>query len=331
VVRFIKTGLTLLGVLAFGVCMLGIVVTGPVVLRPPGVELGEVDVSADRLRRTVRKVCEEFAPRGFEHPENLDRLAGWIESRFAETGLEVELQDYDTPHGRFRNVVARRQGLDPEAGALIVGAHYDSYEGLPGANDNASGVAVLLELVRHLDSNAPRMTHYFVAFGSEEPPFFGTEQMGSAAFARSLERRGVDVRLMIALDLVGSYSDVPGSQNFPLPGLGLLYPDAGNFVAIVGDLGSGAAIRRVKSRMKASGAIPVHSFRAPARIPGVNWSDNLPFRERDLPAVLVTDTAFMRYPHYHSAEDTPEKLDYERMAQLTHALLAVLWEPPERP
>lgn len=327
----VKIGLGLLAVLAFVVCMLGIVVSGPVVLRPPGVEMGDVDVSAERLRRTVARLCGEFAPRDFEHPENLDRAANWIESRFTEAGLAVEMQNYETPQGQFRNVVASRQGLDPEAGALIIGAHYDAYGGFPGANDNASGVAVLLELVRHLDATPPRMTHYFVAFGTEEPPFFRTEHMGSAVFARSLEQRGVDVRLMIALDLVGFYSDLPGSQRFPLPGLGLLYPDAGNFVAIVGDLGSGAAIRRVKSRMKASGAIPVYSFRAPARVPGVNWSDNLPFRERELAAVLVTDTAFMRYPHYHAAKDTPEKLDYERMAQLTHALLAVFWEPPDAP
>jgi len=308
--------------LVFVYCLLGILVTGPVVVRPGLLEL-DLDVSPQRLKSSVETLCRDFAPRDFEHTENLDRAAMWIAGKFRETGLDVETQEYVLAEGRYRNVVAHRQGSDPDAGVKIIGAHYDAYRDYAGANDNASGVAVLLELARTLSQDTPRGARYFVAFSTEEPPFFGSEDMGSHVFAKSLVDRSVPVDMMVALDLVGYYSDKPGSQRFPVPGLRWLYPDKGNFVAVVGDLGSGASIRQIKREMRSTRAIEVHSFRAPAAVAGVDWSDHFSFRKLGLPGVLVTDTAFMRYSHYHTPLDTPEKLDYERMAQLVVALHAV--------
>jgi Zn-dependent M28 family amino/carboxypeptidase len=187
-------------------------------------------------------------------------------------------------------------------------------------------VDLLLELARTLPAARPRATRILAAFATEEEPFFGTERMGSHVFARGLREAGVQVESMISLDLVGYFSDAPGSQRLPLPGLSLLYPDRGDFIAVVGDMKSGPTIMRVKHGILASGAIPVHSFRAPASRFPVLLSDHWSFRQMGFPAVQITDTAFMRYPYYHRPEDVPEHLDYERMADLVVGLHGVLFE-----
>lgn len=320
-------GLILAGlVLLFLGCLLAILITGPVIVRPQKVEL-EAQISVERLRRDARILCSDFTPRSYLHRENLDRAADWLAEELRASGLEVEFQDYEIGENRYRNVVGIRRGLEGSRRVMVLGAHYDAYGEFPGADDNASGVAVLLELARTLPPDRPQMDQYLVAFSTEEPPFFGTDDMGSYRFAQRLREREQRVELMVALDLVGYYSDEPGSQGFPLPGLGLLYPDRANFIAVVGDLRSGSAIKRVKAGMLGAGDLPVHSFRAPRAISGVRWSDHDSFRRLDMPAVLVTDTAFMRYPHYHTQSDTPEKLDYDRMARLVRALHGVLRGP----
>jgi hypothetical protein len=310
-------------VLVFLFCLMAIVLTSPVVVRGKG-RAQKMQISVERLRRDVNRLCSEFTPRSYRDHDNLARAAEWIEGELRSSGLRVEIQEYELREGVYRNVIGIRESEHSDASAMIIGAHYDAYGDFPGADDNASGVAVLLELVRTLPAKAPLARQYFVAFCTEEPPFFGSNDMGSFHFARELLERRVPVDLMIALDLVGRYSDQPGSQRFPLPGLGLLYPDRGNFVAVVGDLGSGATIRRVKRGMLATGAIAVESFRAPAALAGVRWSDHDSFRRLGQPAVLVTDTAFMRNEDYHTRNDTPDKLDYERMAGLVRALHGVL-------
>ena len=322
---WLRRGFYALVVLLFAGALLGMFVTGPVVIRVPALDL-QVEPSPDRLRSTVERLCHDDAPRSHDHPENLDRIATWIAGEFGDAGLEVQVQEYGAEQGRFRNVIGRRAGSDASAGAIVIGAHYDAVEGSPGANDNASGVAVLLELIRTLPSVTTERTHYFVAFSTEEPPFFGTDAMGSRVFAAQLDEQDVDVTLMVALDLVGYYSDDPNSQNFPSPLFRLLYPSRGNFVAVIGDARSGEAIDRAKRGMMAAGKLPIHSLRAPVSSGLVHLSDHWSFRRRGMPAVLITDTAFMRYPAYHRADDTPEKLDYERMAELVRSLHGLLWE-----
>ena len=316
---YVTVGLVFVG------SLLGIVLTGPVVVRVPRFDMG-VHPSAERLRSSVEKLCSEFTPRSYRDVRNLDRAADWIAGRFRDSGLDVELQEYGIETAVYRNVIARRAGNDPAAGVIVIGAHYDAYGDMPGADDNASGVAVLLELARTLPDVQHRRTHYLVAFSTEEPPHFGTDDMGSYVFARELRQRGVDVALMVALDLVGFYSDEPGSQRFPSAAFRLLYPGRGNFIAVLGDLQAGSGIESAKRGMLAGGRLPVHSLRAPVSTELVHMSDHRSFRRLGFPGVLVTDTAFMRYPHYHKAEDTPEKLDYKRMAELVKSLHGILWE-----
>ncbi len=316
---YVTVGLVFVG------SLLGIVLTGPVVVRVPRLDMG-VHPSSGRLRGSVEKLCSDFTPRSYRDVRNLDRAADWIADRLRDSGLEVELQEYRIETAMYRNVIARRAGSDPSAGAIVIGAHYDAYGDMPGADDNASGVAVLLELARTLPDVQHRRTHYLVAFSTEEPPYFGTDDMGSYVFARQLRRRGVDVALMVALVLVGFYSDEPGSQRFPSAAFRLLYPGRGNFIAVIGDLKAGPGIERAKRGMRAGGKLPVHSLRAPMSTGFVHLSDHWSFRRLGFSGVLVTDTAFMRYPHYHQPEDTPEKLDYERMAELVKSLHGILWE-----
>ncbi len=322
----VRTALFAIVGTAFVGSLIGIMLSGPVVVRVPRLHLDLPRISPERLRADVERLCSEFTPRSFRHIANLDRAAQWIAAELRAAGLEVEIQEYRLAGGVYRNVVARRPSGHPTEDVVVVGAHYDAYQDFPGANDNGSGVAVLLELARTLPDVPPRRDQYFVAFSTEEPPLFDSESMGSFVFADGLRRAGRKVLWMAALDLVGYFSDEPHSQRFPLPGLGLLYPHRGDFIAVVGDLGAGPSIDRIKRGMMATAALPVHSFRAPSRLAPVLWSDHVSFRRLGLQGVQITDTAFMRYPHYHTADDTPEKLDYARMARVVEALHGALWE-----
>lgn len=311
--------------------LLGIVLTGPIVVRVPRLDFnGLIHVSSERLRRDVQKLCGELSPRSYLDTGNLDRAADWIAGELRAAGLEVELQEYRLTSGVYRNVVGVRRGVDRAAAVSVVGAHYDAFDEFPGADDNASGVAVLLELARSLPEGPRRYDQYFVAFSTEEPPWFDTDSMGSHVFAESLKREGREVEWMVALDMVGYFSDTPGSQQFPSGLMRLLYPDRGDFIAVVGDLRAGPTIDRVKRGMLATEALPVYSLRAPASVAPVLWSDHASFRRLGFPGVQVTDTAFMRYVHYHTAGDTPDHLDYERMALLVEALHGLLWEGQSR-
>jgi hypothetical protein len=314
-------------VLVFAGSLVVILVTGPVVVRAPAIDLGGLRASRERLRADVERLCSEFTPRSYLDTEALDRAADWLAAELGTAGFEVALQAYPVDGRVYQNVVARRRGSDPSKGVVVIGAHYDAYREFPGADDNASGVAVLLELARTLPQAQATRDRYLVAFSTEEPPYFGSDSMGSYVFAKSLLDQGRGVERMLALDMVGYFSDLPRSQSLPARVLRPLYPDRGDFIAVVGDIRSGRSISRTKRGIIATGAIPVHSFRAPAAlVPPVLWSDHLSFRKLGFPAAQITDTAFMRYTRYHTPADTPDQLDYERMARLVEALHGVLWE-----
>jgi len=322
---WLRRGFYAFVVLLFAAALVGMFLTGPVVVRVPPLHL-EVEASAERLAATVGRLCTDFVPRDAAHPANLVRAAFFIAGELDAAGLEVEIEDYELPEGRFHNVVATRRGTDPGAGAIVIGAHYDAAAGSPGAQDNASGVAVLLELARTLPRGAPRRTHYLVAFSTEEPPHFGGDGMGSYAFARRLQEQGTAVRLMLSVDRVGYLAGKPCPRSRSLL-LHWLYPDSGDAIAVVGDAESGKAIERAKRGLMRAGALDVRSFRAPRRTGLVDLSDHGSFRRLGFPAVQVTDPMFF-CPQLDTdlAGDTPDDLDYARMADLVRALHGVLWE-----
>jgi hypothetical protein len=257
---------------------------------------------ASRLERHVLELASG------ERNGDLEKPARYIEGAL---GDKAASQHFMSGGRKVRNI-------EVGSGDIVVGAHYDTVPGSPGADDNASGVAVLIELSKIFLNLKIR----FVAFANEEAPYFLGPEMGSYVYARE---RGAGVRAMFSLEMLGYYRDAPGSQNYPAP-LGLFYPNRADFIAFVGDLGALPLVRRSIKSFRKHARFPSEGLAAPSMIPGVSWSDHWSFRKHGTPAVMVTDTAFYRYPHYHLPSDTPEKLDYERMARVTHGLAAMLKE-----
>jgi Zn-dependent M28 family amino/carboxypeptidase len=257
---------------------------------------------AARLRAHVEALAAE------QRNVDLERPARYIEAQL--TGSRS--QEFQSGGRRVRNI-------ETGAGAVVVGAHYDTVPGSPGADDNASGVAVLLELARM------GLPARFVAFANEEMPYFQSHEMGSHAWAARARRAGEKISAMLSLEMLGYYRNVPRSQAYPPP-LGWFYPDRANFIAFVGDMGSRTLVRRAIASFRTHARFPSEGVAAPAGIPGVTWSDHWSFRRHGYPAIMVTDTAFYRYAHYHLPSDTPEKLDYMRMARVTLGLAAVIKE-----
>ena len=279
-------------------------------------------VSPARLQAHVRAFCEEFLPRDFTHPENLDRAAAYIREQFAKATERVGDEPFEVNASTYRNVIASF-GPDSQE-RIVVGAHYDVAGPFAGADDNASGVAGILELAYLLGGASLPMRVDLVAYSLEEPPFFRTPHMGSSVHARSLRQQGAQVRAMLALEMIGYFVDAPESQRFPLGILRLFYPTVGNFIAVVGGLRHGSLVRRVKRAMHRASPLPVHSIAAPRWLPGIDFSDHASYWDVGYPAVMITDSAFYRNPYYHTHRDRPGTLDYARMAMVVEGVYAAV-------
>jgi len=279
-------------------------------------------VEPESLRGHVRALSAHFHPRDWNHPENLESCAGYIAQNLVDAGAAVRSQPVNVGDQAYRNVIGSfAPGGSPR---FIIGAHYDAYDGSPGADDNASGVAVLLEVVALLVGMESPPPVDLVAYTLEEPPYFGTAQMGSAVHAKSLKGEFERIRGGIVLEMVGYFSDERGSQSYPAPFLRLLYPNRGNFVGVVSRWDQGEWIKSVKIAMKGATDLPVYSIRAPEALPGVDFSDHRNYWPYGIPSLMVTDTAFYRNETYHSVEDTSDRLNYRRMAQFTVAVFAAV-------
>ncbi len=272
-----------------------------------------------RLRAHVLRMAGEIGERNVWRPHALHAAADYIRGEWQRQGHSVTAQRYTACEVASENLEIALAGTTRPSEIIVVGAHYDSVRGSPGANDNASGVAALLEIGRALKDAGPRRSVRLVAFVNEEPPFFYWGEMGSGVYARAARARGDDIRLMTSLEMLGVYSDRPGSQRYP-PLLGWFYPDRANFIAFVSNFASRHALKRTLAAFRGVSAFPAEYLVAPGIVPGVSWSDQLSFWREGYPALMVTDTAFYRYAHYHTAQDTPDKIDYVRMAQVVEGL-----------
>jgi Zn-dependent M28 family amino/carboxypeptidase len=279
--------------------------------------------SASALESHVRKLAEEIGPRHILRPDALAAARDYIRDQWRAEGYVVETQEYTVRDILCMNVIVTLPGIALPDQVLLAGAHYDTVPRSPGADDNASGVAGLLELGRRLSACRPRRTIRLVAFVNEEPPFFYWSQMGSARYARAARQRGEDIRGMFSLEMLGYYTDDRRSQRYP-PFLGRGRPDCGNFIAFVANLRSRLLLKRALAAFQASSDFPVESTAAFGWLPGINWSDHLNFWRCGYPALMITDTAFFRNPYYHSPEDTPEKLDYRRTAAVVEGIAGML-------
>jgi len=266
---------------------------------------------AARLERHVRALADGIGPRHVGRPAALDAARTYVEHTLAACGYTIELQPFEAEGQRVANIEART--AEASDSLFVVGAHYDTVPGTPGANDNASGVAALLELARLAAANGKNPAVRFVAFVNEEPPWFQTPLMGSVRYATRAKARGDRIRGMISLETMGYYSEARGSQQYPPP-FHVFFPSTGNFLAAVSNFRSVGLLRRFIRAFRAASPLPLIGSPAPAYVPGVGWSDHWAFWQQGYPALMLTDTAPYRYPHYHAASDTPDKLHYVRLA-----------------
>ena len=278
-----------------------------------------------RLRGHVRQVAS--LPHNLAYPEHLECAALYIERALTGVGYDVRRQPFHAGAQEVRNleVVIEPAASARDAKTLVIGAHYDSYFHAPGANDNGTGVAGVIELARLLADLRGRsaIRIRLVLFVNEEPPYFKSELMGSLVYARRLKQSGDPVIGMMSLETLGFYSDEERSQHYPPP-VGLFYPTKGNFVAFVGLTSSRSFVRETVGSFRAVAAFPSVGGTAPGIIPGIDWSDHWSFEQVGIPALMVTDTALFRYPHYHKPADTPDKVDYERLARVVSGLEQVI-------
>jgi len=264
-------------------------------------------------------LAETVGIRNTENPQRLMEASEFLESRFLELGFAVHRESFSVDGVEVANIVAeKRGGVKPDR-TLVIGAHYDSAPGTPGADDNASGVAVLLEIARALSDFTPRQSIRLVAFVNEEPPYFQTDQMGSTVHAKGCRQRNEKISGMLCLESLGYYSTKPGSQIYPPP-LAKFYPSTGDFVAFCSNIASYPLLRRCIRHFRKTTQFPSEGLAAPETFPSIGWSDHWSFWQAGYPAIMITDTAFLRSPHYHLSTDTADRLDYNRMARVTEGL-----------
>lgn len=280
----------------------------------------------DQLKKWVEYLALEIGRRPAVRVDLLKKTADRLSEAFVEYGYEVSRQPVPYKRTHHVNVIGRPKGsmdIPPGQPLLIVGAHYDTVSNTPGADDNASAVAGLMEMARILGDNPPPGLR-LVAFCPEEPPAYRTKRMGSYIYAKSLKDAGADVTGMICLEMIGFFTDTPGSQSYPLPFMNMIYPKEGNFIAIVGNIRSARWTRRIKTGFTRGTDLPVETLNAPSLIVGIDFSDHWSFNKCGFPAVMVTDTAFYRTPHYHLPSDLPETLDYKRMAKVVDGVTSAV-------
>ena len=276
------------------------------------------------LREHVHELAIAIGERNVWRYAALMRAAEYIEAELRALGYSPSRQTYEVSRLPLSNIEAVLGGSSRGEDAIVIGAHYDTVGECPGANDNGTGVAAMLDLARRFAGRQQPRTVRFVAFVNEEPPFFQTAQMGSLVYATAARGRGDRIRGMLSLETMGCYSDAPGSQQYPVEEMRARYPDVGNFIGFVSNEESrellDAATRAFQSRAK----VPVQAAAMPAGLSGAGWSDHWSFWQAGYPAMMVTDTAPWRYPWYHTPNDTPDKIDFERFADVVDGLEQVL-------
>lgn len=278
---------------------------------------------ADRLSGHVAKLAGEIGTRGAHQVGSLTDARNYFDTQLNRAGYQVRDQAFDARGILVSNIEATRTGTRRPSDVIVIGAHYDSREGSPGANANASGCAVLLEVARELAAAPADRTIRFVLFANGAGPGAGDEKSGAAYYAREARKHGEKIVAMISIDSIGYYRDLPGSQSMPFP-FGTLYPKMGNFVFFSGDLGSRELVRSSLFAFRKGTRFPSEGLAVPAFVPGFVSSDHLGFRTQGFPAIVVSDTGTLRYPQAGTAGDTADRLDFARMARVTTGLAQVV-------
>lgn len=278
-------------------------------------------VLTDALRRDVQKLAGDIGERNVVLPDRYAAAADHIETQFRAAGYTPARQTFEVEGVGCSNIEAEVRGSSEEI--VIIGAHYDSVDGAAGADDNASGVAAMLALSRAFAGSQPRRTIRFVAFANEEPPYFQTAGMGSHRYAQRCRERKEKITAMLSLETIGYFNDTPGSQKYPAM-LEHVYPDRANFIAFASNVASQRLLKQCIDVFRKHARVPSEGAALPEDVPGIGWSDQWAFWRAGYSAVMVTDTALFRNPHYHTASDTPDTLDYERLTRVVEGLQQVV-------
>jgi len=276
------------------------------------------------LYRHVEQLSVHIGSRSVYEYDKITATKDYIVSCIEDFGFLPAFQSYIYHGKEYSNIVVSMPGTRRPDEIVIIGAHYDSVFDTPGADDNASAVAVLLELCHMLKDFSPARTLKLIFFVNEESPVFRSKYMGSYVYAMEAKAKNENVRSMISLEMLGYYSDKNGSQTFPLPLMNLIYPSTPNFIAVVGNLSSKSLVERVKNSLKEHSGIPVETLSTVSFIPGIDFSDHRSFWKMGYPAVMITDTAFYRNPNYHSRTDSIDTLNFDKMNDLLKGLLNVV-------
>lgn len=283
--------------------------------------MNEIEIN---LVSHVKHLSEDIGSRSYLEIEKLNKAADYIEEKFRSYNCTVKRYSFRHDDNIYYNIEAEIKGTLGKKEFIVIGAHYDTVYGTPGADDNASGIAGLLELARLTSENPLPIDVRFVAFALEEPPFFMTKHMGSYVYAECLKREKAKVEGMISLEMIGYFCSNEGCQYYPLPFFRWFYPKKGDFIAFVGNLQSKRFTMKIKKAFQKSSSIPVESLNTLSLVVGVNFSDHSSFWKFGYPAFMITDTAFFRNPHYHAHSDTADTLDYKKMADLVNGLYKAL-------
>jgi len=309
----LRLGLFLTAAAAFLVYMMampGKTFSGPLAPLSP-----EEFQTAANLRADTMYLSDAIGERNLDRYKNLNSAAKYIEDSLKSLGYSPQSEPFTVQGMAVKNIVVEIPGGQLANEIVLVGAHYDSVNACPGADDNATGVAGLLEIARELRGHVPSRTIRLVAWVNEEPPYFQTPGMGSWVNAKSTHQRKDRIVAAISLETIGLYTDAPDSQHYPA-GFSLFFPSTGNFVGFVGNLSSRQLVRDSVGYFRATTQFPSAGIAAPAGMTGVGWSDHWSYWQEGYPAIMITDTALFRNPNYHKISDTPEKLSYAPMARV---------------
>ena len=284
-----------------------------------------ITIDQDRIKNDIHQLTSTSDFRNYKNIAALNEAASYIYSEFKKIGFHPKEQPYELGGETYKNILAY---YGPSEGKrIVIGAHYDVCGDQVGADDNASGVAGLLELARQFKKHKPNTSYRFefVAYTLEEPPFFRTEYMGSHIHAKDLFENKTPVEAMISLEMIGYFSEEPNSQDYPIGIMKYLYPTTGNYIAVVGKLGQGRLANKIKKGMTKGSSIDVCSINGPARMSGIDFSDHLNYWKYSFDAVMITDTSFYRNSNYHKTSDRPETLNYVKMAAVIQGLACALF------
>ncbi len=268
------------------------------------------------LQQDLQKLS---SPRNTVQYANLNAARSFLATSLSQSGYTVKQQEYKINGKSYYNIEAEKLGTQKSKEIIVIGGHYDSAFTSPGANDNGSGAAATLELAKAFANRSPHRTIRFVEFTNEEPPFFWTENMGSLVYAKQIKQKNENIVAMLSLETMGYFSDAIDTQKYPFP-INLLYPSQGNFIAFIGNLNSSSLVKKSIDAFRQHSRFPSEGVALPDWVPGVGWSDQWSFWQQGYPGIMVTDTANYRYPHYHTADDTPKQIDFDRFTRVVAGL-----------